>query len=275
MNHHNEKFKSAFTLVETIVVLMLASLILVAVLGVYGRMRANAVTILDRLQQNRLQAEILQKIAEDIDRLAAPGFEATINFQNKLDNGYRSAQLVLLNSYYGNDDKGKNNKKETYEKIEWRSSYDPQHDTLKLYRMHGGLNVEDKVLGTDSDQPPYIPVAAGVTHFELKAQQGENILGAWTSETLPKAVRIGISFAPLQELDDGSIGVPEEEISFRTVAIDRTRLIPYQFIKKKFELPDEEDPNELSDDTDPNAVPDDPNALVETKADNEPESDEE
>ena len=270
MNHHNEKFESAFTLVETIVVLMLASLILVAVLGVYGRMRANAATILDRLQQNRLQTESLQKIAEDIDRLAAPGFEAVINFQNKLDNGYRSAQLILENSYYGTNDK-----KDTYEKIEWRSSYDPQYDTLKLYRMHSGLDVEDKVLGVDPDGPPYIPVAAGVTHFELKAQQGENILGAWASETLPKAVRIGISFAPLQELDDGSIGVAEEDISFRTVAIDRTRLIPYQFIKKKFELPEGEDPNELSDDTDPNAMPDDPNALAKTEADDEPESDEE
>ncbi|MHC5164479.1 MAG: prepilin-type N-terminal cleavage/methylation domain-containing protein [Planctomycetota bacterium] len=31
----------AFTLVETIVVLMLGSLILMAVLGVYGRVRAN------------------------------------------------------------------------------------------------------------------------------------------------------------------------------------------------------------------------------------------
>jgi len=219
------------------------------VLGVYGRIRANAATILDRLQQNRLQVEILQKIAEDIDRLAAPGFEATISFQNKLDNGYRSAQLVLRNSYYGNKDK-----KDVYEEIEWRSSYDPQYDTLKLYRMHGGLNVEDKVLGTDPDEPPYIPVAAGITHFELKAQQGENILGAWTSETLPKAVRIGISFALPQELNDGSVGVPEEAISFRTVAIDRTRLIPYQFIKKKFDLPDEEDPNDISDDTDPNAL---------------------
>ena len=246
-----EKMKpvSAFTLVETVVVLMLASLILVAVLGVYGRMRVNAVTILDRLQQNRLQAEILQKIAEDIDRLAAPGFEATINFQNKLDNGYRSAKLVLLNSYYGIKDK-----KETYEKIEWRSSYDPLYDTLKLYRMHGGLNVEDRVLGVNPKEPPFIPVADGLTHFELKAQQGENILGAWKSETLPKAVRIGISFAPLQELNDGSIGVPEDQIFFRTVAIDRTRLIPYQFVKKNFELPEEEDPNDLSDEMDPNAL---------------------
>jgi type II secretory pathway pseudopilin PulG len=249
MNRYKAKYESAFTLVETIVVLMLASLILVAVLGVYGRMRANAGTILMRLQQNRLQAEILQKIAEDIDRLAAPGFEATINFQNKLDSGYRSAQLILENSYYGNNDK-----KDIYEKIEWRTSYDSQYGTLKLYRMHDGLNVEDKVLGVDPDKPKYIPVAEGVTHFELKAQQGETVLGAWASNTLPKAVRVGVSFALPQELDDGSIGVPEEEISFRTVAIDRTRLIPYQFIKKKFDLPEEEDPNDVSDETDPNAL---------------------
>ena len=247
MIRQNIKFSFAFTLVETIVVLMLASLILVAVLGVYGRMRANAGTILDRLQQNRLQAEILQKIAEDIDRLAAPGFEATINFQNKLSNGYRSARLILNNSYYGNNDK-----KATYEQIEWRSSYDPEYDTLTLYRTHGGLNVEDKVLGVNPKEPPFIPVAAGVTHFELKAQQGQTVLGAWTSQTLPKAVRIGISFAWPQQLDDGSVGVPEEAISFRTVAIDRTRLIPYQFVKKKFDLPEEEDPNDILDDTDPN-----------------------
>jgi type II secretory pathway pseudopilin PulG len=264
MKRYKAKLENAFTLVETIVVLMLASLILVAVLGVYGRMRANAGTILMRLQQNRLQAEILQKIAEDIDRLAAPGFEATINFQNKLDSGYRSAQLILENSYYGNNDK-----KDIYEKIEWRTSYDSQYGTLKLYRMHDGLNVEDKVLGVDPDEPKYVPVAEGVTHFELKAQQGETVLGAWASNTLPKAVRIGISFALPQELDDGSIGVPEEEISFRTVAIDRTRLIPYQFIKKKFDLPEEEDPNDVSDETDPNAltqdVTDDETKLDENK----------
>ncbi|MHC4386295.1 MAG: PulJ/GspJ family protein [Planctomycetota bacterium] len=242
-----KQIRSALTLIEVIVVLMLASLILVAVLGIYNRMRTSAVTIMDRLQQNRLQTEILQKIAEDIDRLAAPGFEAIINFQNKLDNGYRSAKVVLENSYYGTGDKNGTGKKDTFEKVIWQTSYDPLSDTLTLYRMHGGLNVEDKVLaGTDW----YIPVTRGVTHFEIKSQQGETVLGAWTSETLPKAVRVGLSFAPLQELEDGSIGVSKEDIFYRTVAIDRTRLIPYQFTKKKFDLP-EEDPNDLSE-GDPN-----------------------
>jgi len=244
--------KKGFTLIEMIVVLMLASMVVVAVLGIYSRVRASAVTILDRLQANRLQTEILQKIAEDIDRLAAPGFDAVINFQNKLDNGYRSARLVLENSYYGNDDK-----KDTYERVVWQTSYDPLDDTLILYRMHGGLNVEDKILEKDPESSAsadlFIPVAAGVTYFELKAQEGENVLGAWTSGTLPKAVRVGISFAFPQELEDGSVGVPEADIFYRTIAIDRTRLIPYEFVKKKFAMP-EEDPNEISDDTDPNTL---------------------
>jgi type II secretory pathway pseudopilin PulG len=241
----------AFTLIETIVVLMLAAMVLVAVLGIYNRVRGGAVTILDRLVQNRLQTEILQKIAEDIDRLAAPGFDATITFQNKLDNGYPSGRLILENSYYGNTDK-----KETFERIEWVSVYDPPYDALKLYRRHGGLNAEDKLFGqaadSASDTEQYIPVAEGVTLFEVKAQQGKTILGAWTSETLPKAVRVGLSFAPQQELADGSVGVPEEQVFYRTMAIDRTRAIPYEFIKKTFELP-EEDPNEVTQD--PNGMP--------------------
>jgi type II secretory pathway component PulJ len=237
----------AFTLIETIVVLMLAALVLMAVLGIYDRVRASGVTIMDRLEQNRLQIEILQKIAEDIDRLAAPGFDATITFQNKLDNGYRSSRMVLENSYYGNGDK-----RETYERIEWVTNYDPYQDALTLYRMHSGLNAEDQLLKqvSDSDKEQkdlYIPVATGVTLFEVKAQQGETILGAWNAETLPKAVRVGLSFALKQELTDGSIGVPEELVFFRTIAIDRTRTIPYEFVKKKFDLP-EEDPNELSQD---------------------------
>lgn len=240
----------AFTLVETLVVLLLAAMILTAVLGIYRQVRVSAAAISDRLQQNRLSVEILQKLAEDIDRLAAPGFEASISFRNKLDNGYRSAQMILDNSYYGNNDR-----KLPYESVVWQTSYDALTDTLILYRMHDGLNVEDKVLESNPDDSAaglFVPVAAGVTHFEMKAQQGETVLGAWTGTELPKAVRIGLSFEPPQELADGSVGVPEELITFRTIAVDRTRLIPYEFVKKQFDLPDE-DPNSLADDVpDPN-----------------------
>lgn len=245
----------AFSLIEIIVVLTIAVIVVMAVMGIYGRVRANAVVVLDRLQQNRLQIEVLHKIAEDIDRLAAPGFDATINFRTKLDNGYRSSRLVLESGYYNNT-----NKRSIYERIIWQTAYDPFDDTLTLYRMHEGLNVEDKILEVDHKSSPsaelYIPVASGLTHFELKAQQGENVLSSWTSKTLPKAVRIAVSFEPFQELFDGSVGIPEETIFVRTVAIDRTREIPFQFVKKTFDMPEEDDPNNISNDPNSMGLPD-------------------
>lgn len=252
MTCNSRNNSSGFTLVETLVVLVLAAMILTAVLGIYQQVRASAAAIVGRLEQNRLSAEVLQKIAEDVDRLAAPGFEATINFRNKLDNGYRSAQLVLENSYYGNNDR-----KMTYERIVWQTSYDVYSDSLILYRLHDGINVEDKIIEKNPDDSAsaglFIPVAVGLTHFELKAQQGVDVLGAWTAPTLPKAVRVGLSFDLPRELDDGSVSVPEELMSYRTIAVDRTRMIPYEFVKKNFALPDE-DPNDVQDD--PNSAPD-------------------
>lgn len=264
--HLTIKVKNAFTLLETLVVITLSAMILTAVLAVYNRVRASGVVILEHMEKNRLQTEILQKIAEDIDRLAAPGFEASITFDARLSNVvFRSGQLVLENNYYGNGDK-----KEVYEHIEWRTSYDALTDSLILYRMHEGMNLEDPVLQKSTQetlvaQPSYIPVADGITCFDLSVQQGETILSRWTNaDELPRAVRIGISFAPIQELADGSIGVPIEDITYRTVAIDRTRLIPFEFIKQDLDLSllDEEvtDPNELleGDETgtgsDPNEV---------------------
>ncbi|MHC4290320.1 MAG: hypothetical protein ACYSO3_07115, partial [Planctomycetota bacterium] len=59
---------------------------------------------------------------------------------------------------------------------------------------------------------------------------------------------------------------------FRTVAVDRTRLIPYQFVKKNFELPDGEDPNEVLGDGGSNALTD---AVGTSTAGNDIETDEE
>ena len=82
----NIKIKSrfAFTLIEMLVVLTMAAMVLAATLTIYQRVRGSAVTIVAHMERSQLQDEILQKIAEDIDRLAAPGFEATIKFRNKL-----------------------------------------------------------------------------------------------------------------------------------------------------------------------------------------------
>lgn len=242
---------------------MLGALILTSVLGIYQQVRAGGIKILDRMQQTRLQTEILQKIAEDIDRLAAPGFDSKINFLNKMVEGYRSSELVLENSYYGKGDK-----KEIYERIVWQTAYDSYLDAMILYRMHEGLNFEDPVLLANENEPSYVPVAVGLTHFQVLAQQGQNILGAWTSEELPKAARIEISFAAFQELSNGTVGIPQEEIFSRTVAIDRMRMIPFQFVKKTFDVPEFDDPNELTSD-DEAGTKDDASVLQDTES--EPE----
>ena len=254
MLNKRTKSRYAFTLVETLVVVMISAMVVTATLMVYQRVRSATVSIVDTMSQYTLQNEILQKIAEDIDRLAAPGFEATIKFRNRAVRGadnqmVQSGQLILDNKYYGTGDK-----EQVYEEIVWQTSYDLNEGTMILYRMHTGLNTEDQLLEGNAEDSPnaglYVPVAAGVTFFDLRTQQGENVLAAWTSDTLPKAVRIGLSFAEPDILEDGQVGVPPEEIVYRTVAIDRTRLIPYKFIKVDLDL------GVLDEDTD-----DDPNSV--------------
>ena len=239
---------TAFTLIETLVVLTLTALLLTAVLQMYHQVRGSIGRISAHLDENRLVREILQKITEDLDRLAAPGFDATIEFRNKYDNGYNSAQLILQNRFYG---KGTPPRAEIYERIIWQTSYDPFTQTLILYRMHDGLNVEDKILESGSDVSPsaglYIPITDGLTHFEVRSQEGETVTAAWNSQTLPSAVRIGISFAPMEELATGRLGVPEDAVFYRTVAVDRTRYIPYQFVRRRLdtEAIEQDDPNSV------------------------------
>lgn len=278
-------FHFGFTLVETLVVVMIGAMVITATMMVYQRVRAASVVIVERMSEHRLSSEILQKIAEDIDRMAAPGFEATMKFQNRQVRGsemmYQSAQLILNNSYYGNGDK-----KQTYEEIIWRTVYDPAEDTMILYRKHSGLNGEDPLFDLanaenvsdetrDESRERFIPIAADVTFFDLAIQQGEQLLNTWTSDSLPKAIRIGLSFAPPQELEDGSFNVADEDIMYRTVAVDRTRMIPYQFQKVELDLgvlDDEmDDPNDVSLDSGTDAEAADEEALtpeMETEGEN-------
>ncbi len=249
-------YDKGFTLIETLVVLTLSAALLTAVLQMYHRVRRDVSQLTGHLDENRLAQEILQKIAEDIDRLVAPGFDATIQFRNKYDNRYNSAQLTIENKYYG---KGNPPRADVFERVVWQTTYDPFTQSLILYRMHDGLNYEDKVIESGSDVSPsgglFIPITDGLTHFELRAQQGDAFGTAWTSTTLPTAVQIGISFAPLEELPTGRLGVPEEKILYRTVAVDRTRFIPYQFIPRKIDtetLP-AVDPNDI--DVDAEQIP--------------------
>ena len=247
------RITKAFTLIELVTVLTLSAMIMASVLLIYGRVRAGVAAVEQRLDKDRLGQELLQKIAEDIDRLAAPGFDSTVNFANKTVNAYNIARLVIENSYYN-----RLNKPEIFERVIWQSSYDLTDDSLILYRAHTGLNLEDKIVDVQRDgqgkEELFVPVCPGLTHFSIEVVQESQAKPApqWTANTLPPALRIGISFAPLEKMPDGSYILPEEKIVYRTVAVDRTRTIAYKFVSRKLDLSETEpnmpgEPNSLSD----------------------------
>jgi hypothetical protein len=245
-----------------LVVVALAAMILVSALGIYQRTRSDAAVIVSRLDETRLADEVLQRIAEDIDRIAAPGFDATVQIQNKIDNGLASAQLILENKYYG----GQPPQPRIYERVVWQGMYDAFDGALLLYRMHGGLNVEDKILDENkeiTEQTMYIPIAFGVTFFQIEAVDDQRVSAIWSADKPPRGVRIGISFADLEQDPEGRWAVPEEKIQYRTAAIDRTRVIKYTFQPKVLDvndfLPEEEEQTE-----EPNE-PTEPDMPVETQ----------
>jgi prepilin-type N-terminal cleavage/methylation domain-containing protein len=253
LKQFNSPRQAGFSLVEILVVLTLSAMILASTMMIYGRVRTSAAAVNARLDRYGLPEEILQKIAEDIDRLASPGFDAVITIRNKLENGYNSAQLVIENRYYGN---GTPPAPGIYERVVWQTSYIPEEDRLTLYRFHGGLNLEDKLVSgvqTDEDRQKlevFVPVCPGLTHFYIGALDGgEEPLPNWTNQKMPNGMILGISFAPLVQLQDGSYYLPEETIVWRTTAVDRTRQIAYKFVAKTF---DNADPNSVSEKADPN-----------------------
>src|SRR4030042_6097309 len=81
------KLVSGFTLAEAIATLAIAAMIMIAAIGIYtGIIKAEA-AINRRLQGDSLSMEILQRIAEDVDRLALPGSDAMLFLKNKNERG--------------------------------------------------------------------------------------------------------------------------------------------------------------------------------------------
>ena len=245
--------RTGFSLVEAITVLVIAAMVMIAALTVYGRVKSAAASVSQKLEDRTLPREILQRIAEDLDRLAAPGLDTAVTINNKFQSGYNISQMIIENKIYDKDDKPR-----IYEKIVWQSSYDPFEDALILYRSHSGLNLEDKVIA-DAEQLEmqeletelFIPLCSGITYFTIQVPKDEKFLKKWTDEKkLPKSVEVTISFAEPFQADGGELDVYEEDKITRTIAIDRTRKIKYVFVKRDLaeEYKVETDPNEITTD---------------------------
>jgi len=225
--------KTGFTLAEAIATLVIAAMIMVAVVGIYMGVKRAESSINKRLGDGFLGMEILQRITDDIGKVALPGSDVTMSIKNKIDiGGYKVSQMIIESKIYGKD-----NKPQTFEKIIWQSRVDIDANGLVVYRSHSGYAMEDKMLEEPKEEYEkelFIPICSGATLFSIEAVRDGNAIEEWQSATLPPAVKISISFADREQDLLGNAIVPEESVNTRTVVIDRFKQIPYQFISKEF-----------------------------------------
>ena len=227
-----------FSLAELLAALVIAAMVLVAVLGIYGRAETSAAAITRRLGSSQLPLEILQRIAEDIDRTTGAGSDTKVTIENKFERGFPTARLIILKTIYDKDDK-----KQKFEEIVWQAGFDYENDTdgLILYRSHSGIGMEDKILDEQKDdweRELFVPICTGVTFFKIQVPRGDSFQDRWTSGSLPGGIVVTISFARPFKTLDGTLDVPEAEKIARTIAINRTRKIRFIFTEQQ---QDEED----------------------------------
>ena len=223
---------------EMLAALTISAMILAAVLGIYRRAEHTVSAVTRTLESPRLSSEILQRIAEDLDRIIAADSDVRVTIENKFDKGLPTARLSIRKTIM--DSK---NKEQIFEEIVWQTNYDYDTDSkgLILYRSHTGMTLEDKLLdekrGDWEKEYSFVPICTGITFFKIEVPMGDNLRDVWSSPTLPFGIKVTISFAEPVKTVSGTMDVPETEKITRTIAIDRTRKI-------KFEIPIEQEKEE-------------------------------
>ncbi len=218
--------RAGFSLAEMLAAMTIGAMVLVAVLSIYHRAERSAAAVTRRLDASRLPREILQRIAEDIDRVIASGSDAEITILNKFDKLYPTARLVISRTF-----QDRANRKQKFEEIIWQCSYDFESLTegLVLYRSHSGIAAEDKLLDKskeDWEKEIFVPLCSGVTFFSINAVKSDNLLNKWSGEP-PAGIEVAISFAEPYKRVSGKLDVLDEEKIKRTIAVDRTRKIKF------------------------------------------------
>lgn len=241
-NHKNSFFRKAFSLAEVLMAVTVGSMVLIAAVGLYSKIEGSAEKIFNKLDAQANPRQILQRIAEDIDRVVVASDNISITFANKPDSSMQNISQLIIEKTINTDE----TIKETFEKIIWQTFHDSESSEsgLILYRSHDGIGlVEDKILEefkTDEERKLFIPLAQGITYFNIQTKVGDDFLDKWTDKTkLPVNLVFAISFADPVEIEPGQWEVPPSQIFTRTVAVDRTRKISFKVIEKIY------DPNEF------------------------------
>ncbi len=238
---------SGFSLAEVLTALMIGAMVLVAVLGIYGRAERSAAAVTRKLDRLRLPSEVMQRIAEDLDGIISDGSRTKITIENKFKNGFRIARLTITRTMTNS-----RNNEQILEKIIWQSNYDYESDFggLILYRSHSGIELEDKLLDKNKEnweRELFVPICTGITFFQIRVPRGQAYLNRWASSSLPPGIEVAISFAEPFKKVDGTLGVPDEENITRTIAIDRTRTIRFAIEKRVFDEDELKDEDKLKE----------------------------
>ena len=223
-----------FSLAEVLAAMIIGAMVIVAILGIYHRAEHSASAAIRKLDESQLPREVLQYIAEDLDSMISSDSDAKITIQNKLE-GTASGKLIpAARLTFTRTITDTRSREHIFEEIIWQSSYNIESlaEGLVLYRSHGGINLEDKVLQEnkyDWEREAFVPICSGLTFFNISATAGENLVERWDG-TPPTGMVVTLSFAEPYKNVDGTYTVPEEEKFTRTIAIDRTRKIKFDII---------------------------------------------
>jgi len=227
-----------FTLAEVLTALVIAAMVLVTVLGIYSRAESVSATITRRLEDSRLPCEVLQRIAEDFDRIITADAYTKISINNKFDRGYPTAQLTITKTIV--DAK---NQTKVFEEITWQTNYDYDSDSLVLYRRRTsevGL-LEDKLLDEEREsweQALFVPICDGITFFKAQAVKDGEPLDKWSGQ-IPLGIEVTISFAEPFKTLQNTWDVFDEQKFTRTIAVDRTRKIKFKIEPKQQKKPED------------------------------------
>ncbi|MBN2180438.1 MAG: prepilin-type N-terminal cleavage/methylation domain-containing protein [Sedimentisphaerales bacterium] len=218
--------RKGFSLAEMLAAMTIGAMILVAVLGVYSRAERSAAAVRRKLGGSRLSSEVLQRIAEDLDKVISSETDTTIKIENKFKNGFPASKLTITRTIKDSADKER-----IFEEIVWQSLYDYESPVtgLVLYRGYSGMTLEDKVLDKNKDELELaraVPICNGVTFFKIDALKDGSPVEKWDGPA-PSGITVAISFAEPFKGTGGNLDVLEEEKITRTIAIDRTRKINF------------------------------------------------
>jgi hypothetical protein len=258
------KRASGFSLGEMLAALVIGALILTAILTVYARANRAAEAVLRKIDSPALAAEVFQCLAEDLARVLGNDREFTIQIRNGVDHGFARAELILRRTM-----RDSKNEEQTFEEITWRGGYDYDGPSpaLVIYRAHEGVDVEDKLLdpkrATWESNYPLVPICRGVTFFRIEVPRGDNFADQWEDPTLPRGIRVTLSFAQPYETVRGTWDVPEDDKIVRTIAINVTRAVKFvtPLDEQEGGIPDSNDDGQTPQKTD-NRADQDPRRLL-------------